>query len=304
MNVLLTFLWWIPPIDLGIAAGWAVAALAVPGLLLLALRLRKVSAVKCLLEVQVGALTKDLEKSNRIMHEALTAIENENFTDPLTDLHNRRYISAVIKADVAKVLRVYRDSGPGAQQNQDLVFLMVDLDHFSLINAYHGSAAGDQVLVMVAQALRRIVRESDAVIRWGGEEFLVVARNTSRKEAPELAERIRAALGSQSLETPKGEVLRWTCSVGFAAFPFLAADSSWLGWDRVVELTDACLEVAKKSGRNAWVGIQPKAGLERTKHGARIPKELSRLVDEGVLEVFSNREDPFGKTKKVGEILG
>jgi diguanylate cyclase (GGDEF)-like protein len=180
----------------------------------------------------------------------------------------------------------------------------VDLDHFSLINEYHGSSAGDQVLVMVSQALRRIVRESDAVIRWGGEEFLVVARNTSRTEAPELAERIRTVLAGQSLETPKGDVLRWTCSVGFAAFPFQTSDLTWLGWDRVVELTDVCLEVAKKSGRNAWVGLQAKEGLERVRHGARIPREVRRLVDEGVLEVLSSREDPFGKTKKVGEILG
>ena len=219
-------------------------------------------------------------------------------------MHNRRYISAVIRADVAKVLRVYRDAGPGAQENQDLVFLMVDLDHFSLINEYYGSSVGDQVLVTVAQALRRVVRESDAVIRWGGEEFLVVARNTSRREAPELAERIRAGMAEQSIETPKGEVLRWTCSLGFAAFPFQTADFSWLGWDRVVELANACLDVAKKSGRNAWVGVQPKAGLGRAPHGARIPKELRQLVDEGVLEVLSSREDPFGKTKKVGEILG
>ena len=296
-----TFLRSIPPMYVG---SWGLAALAVLGFLVLALRHRKVSVLKRRLETQVGTLTRELEKSNRILHEALTAIENENFTDPLTELRNRRYISAVIKADVAKVQRVYRDLGPGAQENQDLIFLMVDLDHFSLINEYHGSLVGDQVLVRVAQALRRSVRESDAVIRWGGEEFLVVARNATRKEAPELAERIRAVIASQSIETLKGEVLRWTCSVGFAAFPFQTSDSSWLGWERVVELTDACLEVAKKSGRNAWVGLQPKSGLDRVKHGARVPKELRRLVDEGVLEVLSSREDPFGKTKKVGEILG
>jgi predicted signal transduction protein with EAL and GGDEF domain len=148
------------------------------------------------------------------------------------------------------------------------------------------------------------VRESDAVIRWGGEEFLVVARNTSRSEAPELAERLRVALASQSIASPKGEIVRWTCSVGFAPFPFQTTDPSWLGWDRIVELTDTCLEVAKKSGRNAWVGIQPREGLERAQHGPRIPRELRRLVDEGVLEVLSSRDDPFGKTKKVGEILG
>jgi diguanylate cyclase (GGDEF)-like protein len=304
MTVPWTLLWLIPPTDPGMAAGWGVAILAVLGLLLLAVKLRRVNIAKGRLNTQVDALSKELEKSNRTLHEALTAIENENFTDPLTELRNRRYISAVIKTDVAKVLRVYRDLGPEAKENQDLVFLMVDLDHFSLINEYYGSPMGDQVLVVVSQALRRIVRETDAVIRWGGEEFLVVARNTTRAEAPELAERIRTVMASQAIDTPKGEILRWTCSVGFAPFPFQPSDLSWLGWDRVVELTEVCLDVAKKSGRNAWVGIQPKEGLERATHGGRIPHELRKLVDEGVLDVLSSREDPFGKTKKVGEILG
>jgi len=281
-----------------------ISGIAFLAVLFLALKLRSTARARQALVSKVAALEKALETSNRTLHEALTAIENENFTDPLTDLHNRRYISAVIRADVAKVQRVYRDSGPALRENEDLVFLMVDLDHFSLINEYYGSSVGDQVLVAVAQALRRIVRESDAVIRWGGEEFLVVARSTSRKEAPELAERIRAIMAGLSIETPKGEVLRWTCSLGFAAFPFQTSDLSWLGWDRVVELTDVCLEVAKKSGRNAWVGLQPREGLARARHGTRMPREVRQLVDEGVLEVLSSREDPFGKTKKVGEILG
>src|SRR5512145_2984026 len=284
--------WSMSPMVLGISG---IALLVV---VFLVLRLRLAVGAKRALESRIETLQKELEKSNRTLHEALTAIENENFTDPLTDLHNRRYISAVIRADVAKVQRVYRDSGPGALENEDLLFLMVDLDHFSLINEYYGSSVGDQVLVATAQTLRRIVRESDAVIRWGGEEFLVVARSTSRKEAPELAERIRAVMAGQTLETPKGEVLRWTCSVGLAAFPFQTSDLSWLGWDRVVELTEVCLDVAKKSGRNAWVGLQPLDGLARTRHGTRIPREIRQLVDEGVLKAVSSCLHPFGKTKK------
>ena len=291
----------IPPIDLGITVGSGIAAAA---FLLLALRLGKVARANRRLEAQAESLARELEKTSRTLREALMAIENENFTDPLTDLHNRRYLSAVIQADVAKVLQAYRDPGSGAPESRDLVFLMVDLDHFSLVNEYHGSAAGDQMLVAVARTLRRIFHESDAVIRWGGEEFLVVVRDATRSRASEMAERIRRAMADERLETPKGEILQWTCSVGFAVFPFQAEDHSWMGWDRVVEVSGACLAVAKKSGRNAWVGVQAREGLEGARHGARIPRELCQLVDEGVLEVLSNREDPFGKIKKVGEILG
>lgn len=298
---------WLAPPAGAVGWGWLVLAAlvgaAVTGLLCF-LRLRSLSGLKGQLEAQAAGLSHDLERSNRTLQDALAALENENFTDPLTELRNRRYLSAVIKADVAKVQRVYRDSGPGFLANQDLIFFMVDLDHFSRINEFYGTPLGDQVLVMVSQCLRRILRETDAVIRWGGEEFLLVARNTSRKEAPEVAERIRTVMAGLSVESARGEVLRWTCCVGFASFPFQTTDFGWLGWDRVVEITEACVDVAKKTGRNAWVGVQAKEGLERVKHGSRFPKELGQLVDEGVLEVFSSREDPFGKTKKVGEILG
>jgi diguanylate cyclase (GGDEF)-like protein len=293
----------------GGAVGWAwLAAAFLAGMLVAGLvawlRLRSAGRARTQLEAQVSGMTRDLERANRTAQDALAAIENENFTDPLTELRNRRYLSAVIKADVAKVQRVYRDAGPGLLPNQDLVFFMVDLDHFSRINDFYGAALGDQVLLGVSQALRRIVRETDSVIRWGGEEFLLVARNTSRHEAPEIAERIRTVIAGLSVESASGEVLRWTCCVGFAAFPFQTVDFGWLGWDRVVEICDACLYVAKKSGRNAWVGVQGRPGLDKAKHGARFPDGLGQLVDEGVLEVFSSREDPFGKTKKIGEILG
>lgn len=285
-------------VAMGFAAG--LAFVGVP----LVFRLRKVSRQRHQAETRALSLNQELDKANLTLNEALAAIENENFTDPLTELRNRRYLSAVIKADVSKVQRAYREASAVPAPNQDLVFFMVDLDHFSRINEYFGASLGDQVLQLVAQSLRRIVRESDAVIRWGGEEFLVVARNTSRRHAQELAERIRTVLAGLSVESASGEILRWTVSIGFAAFPFHMGDAGWLGWERVVEITDTCLEVAKKSGRNAWVGVEAGASLDRAAHGGRIPKGLHALVDEGLLTVVSSRQDPFGKTRKTGEILG
>ena len=288
----------------GSALPWGITALALAGAVWAGVLAGRSARARRRLEEQLEALGAGLEKSERTLHEALAALENENFTDPLTELRNRRYITAVVKADIAKVQRVYRDEGPGPLANQDLVFFMVDLDHFSRFNDFYGQPMGDQVLCLVAQALRRAVRESDAVIRWGGEEFLVVARSTTRRESARIAERIRKSVAELSVDSPKGETLRWTCSVGFAPYPFQPSDFSWLGWERIVEITEACLEVAKRSGRNTWVGVQAGNGLERARHGPRFPRELGVLVDEGVLEVLSSREDPFGRTRKTGEILG
>ena len=98
---------------------------------------------------------------------------------------------------------------------------MVDLDHFKDVNDRHGHAAGDAVLVQMQERLREVFRESDYLVRWGGEEFLVLARATRRDEARVVAERIRRAVADREFLLPDGERLRKTCSIGFACFPFV-----------------------------------------------------------------------------------
>jgi diguanylate cyclase (GGDEF)-like protein len=273
-------------------------------------RLRHLARSKTRLEILVAQRTQEmhaanaaLQRANEALEEANRALEAQSLTDPLTGLHNRRYLTLVIEDDAVQVQRVYRETGATAPlPNQDMVFLLVDLDDFKVVNDRYGHAMGDAVLRQSALILRRAARESDAVIRWGGEEFLVVARATSRGEAAALAERIRLLMAEQSLVQPGGEAVRWTCSVGFAPFPFQASDAGWLGWERVLEVADACLYAAKQSGRNAWVGVLPKAGLHRERHGARIPEELPLLAQEGVLEVISSRPEPF--RPRMGSVMG
>jgi hypothetical protein len=77
-----------------------------------------------------------------------------------------------------------------------------------------------------------------------------------------------------------------------------------MGWERVTELADACLSLAKNAGRNAWVGVLAREGLDRAAHGSRIPWEIRALLEEGVIEVLSSRTDPFGSQKRTGEVLG
>jgi diguanylate cyclase (GGDEF)-like protein len=144
------------------------------------------------------------------------------------------------------------DSADGS----DLVFLLLDLDHFKSVNDTYGHAAGDAVLVQTAAVLSRVFRASDPVVRWGGEEFLAVARFVDRREAPRLAEKIRAAIAGHPFRLDDGTVLQRTCSVGFAAFPFTPSQPRSIPWEEVVGLADFGLYAAKKSGRNRWVGIE------------------------------------------------
>jgi diguanylate cyclase (GGDEF)-like protein len=206
------------------------------------------------LENLVEARTADLAKANQTLQQ-LTV------TDPLTGLKNRRFLDLTIEDDLAQVRRDYhfhrKKGGDKPPVNLDLLFFMVDLDHFKRINDTYGHAAGDLMLRQVRDRLLQAVRESDSVIRWGGEEFLVVARAFDRAQAGALAQRILELVRAQPFDLGDGLSTGQTCSVGFAPYPLVQGQpAEALSWERVVEVADRCLYCAKESGRDAFVGVK------------------------------------------------
>ncbi|HET8775502.1 MAG TPA: two-component regulator propeller domain-containing protein [Thermoanaerobaculia bacterium] len=205
----------------------ALVVLAIAGLLYGAyrLRVRQLRARERELERLVAKRTRELET-------AYAKIEEVSLTDPLTGLRNRRYLEQTIDADLGS----------------DLVILMADLDHFKSVNDRYGHAAGDAVLVELAHLLQQTFRTSDHVVRWGGEEFLIVARTVDGSQAAELAEKLRVAVAEHPFVLPDGTVLQRTCSIGVAVWPLSPA----VKWERAVDLADGALYEAKRAGRNRW----------------------------------------------------
>ncbi|SFV01658.1 diguanylate cyclase (GGDEF) domain-containing protein [Pseudoduganella namucuonensis] len=210
------------------------------------------------LELRVAERTAELQEVSAALAVKSQALELASLTDPLTGLHNRRFLSEHIDADVALCVRRHEDrlrrAGAPAD-DADLIFFLIDIDHFKHVNDQHGHAAGDAVLCQMRYRLQAIFRESDYVIRWGGEEFLVVARGTRRERAAELAERTRAAIADEPFTLPDGGALPKTCSIGYACFPLACKFPRLLDWQAVGELADAALYLVKNSGRNGWYGV-------------------------------------------------
>ncbi len=222
-----------------------VAALAAAALLYGAyrLRIRQLRARERALERVVAERTSELAA-------AYARIEEASLTDPLTKLRNRRYLEQTIHHDLELAVR-----GEG-----DLVALLVDLDHFKSVNDMYGHAAGDAVLAELARLLRKSVRASDVIVRWGGEEFLIVIRFVDRAAGPQLAEKVRGAVAGHEFHLPDGSILRRTCSIGAAAWPFSRAVPRAVAWEHVVDVADVALYEAKHGGRDAWVYVSAGAG--------------------------------------------
>lgn len=241
------------------------------------------------LEAKVAQRTQELRLANE-------ALRDQSLTDPLTGLRNRRYLGECMAEDVAQVQRIHRDHSCDRRErlslNIDLLFIMLDLDHFKTVNDEHGHAAGDRVLQQVAAILGHTVRDSDTAVRWGGEEFLVVARHAARRDATVLVERIRANVEAHAFDIGEGRSIRCTCSIGFTSFPFVSRHPELFVWERVLALADQALYAAKQSGRNAWVGLYSTedASPERLKKG--LPGDIPGLVQEGQIEVLTSMPNP------------
>jgi diguanylate cyclase (GGDEF)-like protein len=193
---------------------------------------------------------KDLARINR-------QLEELSLTDSLTGLHNRRFLQSLVEGEVANSLRRHRDSlehgVPAA--GADLVFMIVDLDEFKSVNERFGHLTGDAVLAELSRVLEKACRDSDILVRWGGEEFLILCRFFERSEAGTVAERVRRAVECHPFAVGLDAPLHKTCSIGFAAFPFLPIAPQAVSWERVLAMADEALALAKRSGRNAWVGL-------------------------------------------------
>lgn len=214
------------------------------------------------LEHKVRERTAELRALHHALEEKSEQLARSSVTDPLTGLHNRRFLSEHIEQDLAASLRRSQETlaAGGQPLDTDNLFLLLDIDTFKRINDCYGHAAGDAVLVQFGARLRSVLRESDYLVRWGGEEFLAVARDTDRHRAEELAERMRAVIAATPFVLDDGQTIPVTCSVGFACMPFEPERPQARGWQQVVNLADLALYAAKHSGRDAWVGVHAASG--------------------------------------------
>jgi diguanylate cyclase (GGDEF)-like protein len=236
---------------------------------------------------QLSERTEELEQKNRELEQAQISLREASLTDPLTGLNNRRFLSEYLLHDVARVLREFAHS----PEDADLVFLLIDLDHFKEVNDLHGHDVGDSVLEQTADVLREVCRKSDFVVRWGGEEFLVVTRFVNRLGAATLAGRICEAFAQHCFDVGDGVQLQQTCSIGFASFPFLEEDPEEFSWQEVVSVADRALYVAKDGGRNGWVGVSGAAGESRDGLSRRLREDFSGCLSRGEIQCQTSRPD-------------
>lgn len=256
------------------------------------------------LDKKVAERTEELNKSNAVLTQAQNELEvayqkleEASLTDPLTGLNNRRFLMKSITADIAIVERSYNNwlssqanvALPiGQPSEQDLMFMLLDIDLFKSINDTYGHNAGDKMLEQFSLILKNTLRESDYLVRWGGEEFLIVIRYCNREEVPELAERIRQKVENFVFDVGNGQITTKTCSIGMAAYPFYRTKPSAMTWEQVIDTADRALYLAKNHGRNCWVNVLAASASQTELVNPAVHDSLISLAAAGVIKIESS----------------
>lgn len=179
----------------------------------------------------------------------MDTLRESTLRDAMTGLHNRRFLEEYIQTLVASNQR----------RKAQLSILMLDLDYFKMVNDKYGHDAGDAVLKSLSKVLSQSVRSSDLVIRYGGEEFLIILQDTLDAAADNVAEKIRASVEDMEVQIG-GTTLKKTISIGIADFP-TDSETFW----QAVKYADVALYRAKEDGRNRVIRFNKSMWKENNK---------------------------------------
>jgi len=207
--------------------------------------------------------TAELQMKNNALKEAV-------MKDPLTGLMNRRFLFDVEERKIRRFLDS-RDRKNHLLDNRiseknDIVYgvIMMDIDHFKRVNDIYGHDVGDSVLKGIAEIMQNSVRVDDVLIRWGGEEFLIVLKNIPVSKIIEVAKKIRKAIETHPFEIKEGSTVWVTASMGVVFLPFFATDPKLLTFENIITLADLALYNSKENGRDMATFVVPGKNVPKT----------------------------------------
>ncbi|MEN8163549.1 MAG: GGDEF domain-containing protein, partial [Acidobacteriota bacterium] len=237
---------------------FAILAAALLGAGLLHMQNRGRLKRKAWLEEEVKQRTSDLDSANRQIQEQNRQLTELSRTDPLTGLGNRRALADVLPVEMSILKREVIRLGPGDNigEYHAAVVMMIDLDHFKAINDRWGHDVGDRALERCGDVLSDEMRECDQAVRWGGEEFVILARGMDREGALGFAQRILDRFNNCHIEGPDGTVIPIRASFGFLQIPLGTTDfQSSDQWPRLIDVADRLMYLAKVQGRARSIGL-------------------------------------------------
>lgn len=243
-------------------------------------KLQREAAYTSRLSAEVAQRTEELAQRNVELETVNRQLQDASITDPLTGLGNRRFLHNAI----SKIFAQHAAAGLDAKPPR-FVFIIIDLDNLKPINDQYGHEGGDNVLIQVSDILKRLCRASDFVVRWGGDEFVMMCHGADLDTAALLAERLRATVAKQIFRAHAGQAVRTSCSIGFAPYPFVEGAPDSVSWEQALALADCAMYQAKRD-RNDWLGWGGTAlAADVPNLDKLVETDHEALIRQGILEI-------------------
>ncbi len=239
------------------------------------------SLIWALLQWRMRQLHAQKRHLKQLVAERTQQLLDASLTDPLTGLRNRRFITEVMQNDLIAFTNyknfVLHSSNSRETNTGREVFgvFLLDMDHFKEINDVYGHNAGDQILKQFSAILINSVRRDDVVVRLGGEEFLIVLKNTKPEFLDLFALKLLKKIASTPFDLGAHKIIHKTASIGYCAFPIYDSMPDFLSFEHAVMIADMAMYYAKNNGRNQAVHIKPGDKIPQDKEA--IQKAISSL---------------------------
>ena len=221
-------------------------------------------------------------------------VTRDRYFDDTTGCYNRKYFTHAIM-DVLKTQMMcslwHQNSVEYALSNKYGIYL-IDIDHFKLINDEFGHLYGDQVLGQVGSILRSVIGSAGIVIRYGGEEFLIIVYINYPMDFSRLAEKIRVQFSENVYVKNQDtqETRPVTCSIGFLPFPVFDENKAALSVEDHVNLSDQAMYLAKSCGRNTWRGIEARVTPDKQLEFGKASSSIEYGIKTGYFDILKPDE--------------
>jgi diguanylate cyclase (GGDEF)-like protein len=204
------------------------------------------------IKYQIGIIKKYLEETKPIMESRMLmdVLRERNLIDGLTGLYNRKYLDSFIDKQMPNAL----------EKGSTFAIMFLDIDYFKMVNDTYGHDAGDAILQKLSKTMKEQISDKDFIIRFGGEEFLIIMENPTEESAHDLATRINVEF-SKLVFTFNNESFSKTVSIGYSFFPS-DTDQIW----KCIKFADLCLYEAKETGRNKVIRFRKELLKNKTKN--------------------------------------
>ncbi len=201
---------------------------------------------------QVKEKTRELMQKKEELERKNNELKANSHTDEVSGLRNRQFLFQQLPKDIE---HFQRNREAMIEKGKTIALIVLDIDNLQVINEKFGPIAGDAVLSYFASLLNKETRGSDYVVRWGGDEFLIVFRDTYTHQIPSVLEELVKNVAKSDVVLPDGKRIRITCSVGYALFPLNLIGGQLINWDISLSLAEMALHKVKNHGRSGIATI-------------------------------------------------